>query len=359
MCPAITIDALSMPRAYALDFLRLLASLAIAMGHVTRREHWPGHLHSYLLAGLSSSLFFLLSGFVLAASQGFWKRSLARHAAERAYRLLPPHWFAFALLVPLALTGADRVPTEEFLQVLWWWLPGLQSLMPPGETANGWNYPAWAITPLLIGGLTLPWLRWSRLRERGAVWIVALLVLLYALRLGLTWMAGAPANTGEYHALHTSLWPRVLEVNLGALAALWLERQPAPLGGKDQSFALWSIVCLLLLVVAAEFGGAAGKYYFTHGLCVAPLLALIASAYRNRGLVQAFASHPALAYVASSSLLIWLLHIPVDTYWKRFWVIMDASLEWIHSPVSALLSLAVTISIACLARPLLLWRPFR
>jgi len=57
--------------------------------------------------------------------------------------------------------------------------------------------------------------------------------------------------------------------------------------------------------------------------------------------------------------LIWLFHIPIDTYWKRGWIVMGASMEWVQSFPSALLSLLATLAFACLFRPLLMYRPFR
>ncbi len=348
-----------MPRAHALDLLRLIASLALAVGHLTTDAHLPPWFRAYLLAGLSSTLFFLLSGFAAAISTSFWRDSIGRNAAQRAWRLLPPHWFALGLLLPLAITGEDRISNGELRQTLLWWLPGLQGIMPPGISTIQWNFPAWAITPLLIGGLTLPWMRLARLNTARPITLWLVLATFLALRLAHTLWNGAPAELPTYFQLHFALFPRLLEVYAGALAALLLAHYRARSLERDTSFLLCFVIPIALLVAFTKLGGNAGKFYYTHGLFVPLGLALLAAVYRNQGAVSRIAAHPVLVYLASVSILLWLFHIPIDTYWKRGWLILGASLEWVQSFPSALLSFLATIACASLCRPLLLYRPFR
>jgi peptidoglycan/LPS O-acetylase OafA/YrhL len=348
-----------MPRAHALDLLRLLASLALAFGHLTSDAQIPASFRAYLLAGLSSTLFFLLSGFAVAISTSFWRDSIWRNAAQRTWRLLPPHWFAFGLLLPLAITGEDRISNGELRQTLLWWLPGLQGIMPPGISTIQWNFPAWAITPLLIGGLTLPWMRFARLNTAKPVALWLLLTTFFALRLAHTLWNGAPADLPTYFHLHFALLPRLLEVYVGALVALLLAQHRVKFLERDTSFLLCFAIPIALLIAFTKLGGDSGKFYYTHGLFVPLGLLLLAAAYRNQGAVARLAAHPVLVYLASVSILIWLFHIPIDTYWKRGWLILGASLEWVQSFPSALLSFLATIAFASLCRPLLLYRPFR
>lgn len=348
-----------MPRAHALDLLRLIASLALAVGHLTSDAHLPPWFRAYLLAGLSSTLFFLLSGFAAGISASFWRDSIGRNAAQRAWRLLPPHWFAFGLLLPLAIMGEDRISNGELRQTLLWWLPGLQGIMPPGISTIQWNFPAWAITPLLIGGLTLPWMRLARLDTAKPVALWLLLVTFLALRLAHTLWNGAPADLPTYFQFHFALFPRLLEVYAGAMTGLLLAHRRVRFLERDISFWISFVLPIAMLVAFTKLGGDAGKFYYTHGLFVPFGLLLLAAAYRNQGAVARFASHPVLVYLASVSILIWLFHIPIDTYWKRGWLILGVSLEWVQSFPSALLSLLATIAFASLCRPLLLYRPFR
>lgn len=347
------------PRAHALDLLRLIASLALALGHLTSDGHLPASFRAYLLAGLSSTLFFLLSGFAAAISTSFWRDSIWRNAAQRAWRLLPPHWLAFALLLPLAITGEDRISNEELRQTLLWWLPGLQGIMPPGITTIQWNFPAWAITPLLIGGLTLPWIRFARLDSAKPVALWLLLATFLALRFAHTLEHGTPADLPTYFQLHFALFPRLLEVYAGALAALLLAHHRTRFLEADTSFLLCFIIPIALLMAFTRLGGQAGKFYYTHGLFVPLGLLLLAAAYRNRGTVARIAAQPWLVHLANVSILIWLFHIPIDTYWKRGWLRLGASLEWVQSFPSALLSLLATLAFASLCGPLLRFRPFR
>lgn len=347
------------PRAHALDLLRLIASLALAFGHLTSDAHVPPWFRAYLLAGLSSTLFFLLSGFAAALSTSFWRDSIWRNAAQRAWRLLPPHWFAFGLLLPLAITGEDRISNGELRQTLLWWLPGLQGIMPPGISTIQWNFPAWAITPLLIGGLTLPWMRFARLQTARPMVLWFLLSLCLSLRMAHTLWNGAPADLPAYFQLHFALLPRLLEIYAGAFTGLLLARHSMRFLERDASFLFCFALPIAMLVAFTNLGGAAGKFYCTHGLFVPLGLLLLAAAYRNCGAVARIAGHPVLVYLASVSILIWLFHIPIDTYWKRGCLILGASLDWVQSFPSALLSFGATIASASLCRPLLLYRPFQ
>jgi peptidoglycan/LPS O-acetylase OafA/YrhL len=136
-----------------------------------------------LLGGLSSAFFFLLAGYLGAAAPGLYERPFRQTAARRALRLLPPHWLGFGLMLPFAFAGVDRLPPSEIIQTCAWWLSGWHNLAPKSTFSSHWNYPAWAITPLLLGGLSLYWVRFVRLCEWTAQGLMPLLVLL----LGSVW----------------------------------------------------------------------------------------------------------------------------------------------------------------------------
>jgi len=80
-----------MRRAHCLDALRLLSSLTLATGHVSGAPLVPDWLTSLLLSGLSTTTFFVISGFVTVVSHRFWEMPPVRtghmgNGINRAHR---------------------------------------------------------------------------------------------------------------------------------------------------------------------------------------------------------------------------------------------------------------------------------
>ncbi len=325
-----------MSRAPALDALRLLASLAVLLGHLYPYALLPAEGRRYLLAGLSSSLFCLMSGFVIVSSPSYWTRSFAAALRQRALRLLPPHWLGFALLLPLALLGDDRLPARELLASCLWWLSGLHNLAPPGAVAAAWNPPAWTITPLLLGGISLIWIRWARLRDLPAPVVLGTLLLLLLARFVFAWLPESPR-----HSDHIANLPRLLEVYCGGLAALLVPHAGAWLS-RDLTLAAALSASLTLL---AGFGRP--RFFVTHGVFPVIGLLLVAAAYHNQGIFRRFSSHPSIVLGAQSSVWIWLLHVPLDTLWKRLQIRLGLPTATVEDyPTSILLTLAVSALLA-------------
>ncbi len=305
-----------MPHAYSLDALRLAASLALLLGHLTTERTLPAPWGMLFLGGLSSAFFFLLAGYLGAATPGLFERPYGQTARRRALRLLPPHWIGFVLLLPFALVGSSRLPLAEVIQTCAWWLSGLHNLAPEGTFSRRWNYPAWAITPLLLGGLSLYWVRFVRLREWTAQGLIPLLVLLLGVRMGLDLFPAPPTEVEESIRRHTLTFPRLLEVWAGAVAAILL-RTPPPWLGKDLTLAGLLAASLALLAGGYLMDGREGVYLATHGL-FAPLgILLVASAFHNRGRIYRLCQHPVIVFGGQVSILLWMLHIPVDTIAKH------------------------------------------
>ncbi|MFF1306394.1 acyltransferase family protein [Streptomyces sp. NPDC058307] len=119
-------------RLYAIDGIRLLAALMVAVHHYagTRRVDQPGNrvwdrpvsdvmptvfrFASYGWIGVE--IFFVISGFVICMS--CWGRTPRQFFTSRVIRLYPAYWFAivFTTAVLLALPGVwDRLRTRDVL----------------------------------------------------------------------------------------------------------------------------------------------------------------------------------------------------------------------------------------------------
>ncbi|MDT5041438.1 MAG: hypothetical protein QOE51_2423, partial [Actinoplanes sp.] len=101
------------PRLAALDGLRLIAALAVAVFHYTVAwridgsnlpEHFlPRTVHVSIYGFLGVELFFMISGFVICMSA--WGRTLGDFFTSRVSRLYPAYWIAVLLTSAVALSG--------------------------------------------------------------------------------------------------------------------------------------------------------------------------------------------------------------------------------------------------------------
>ncbi|CAL9443613.1 hypothetical protein SUDANB6_02291 [Streptomyces sp. enrichment culture] len=127
--PAAPAPARAPSRLRALDGLRLLAALMVALYHYGGRggevsQAWgssPKHqfptLHALFSYGcLGVQIFFVISGFVICMSG--WGRSLSSFFASRASRLLPAYWVAVVLVTAvfaLPAVAYDAVSPSDAL----------------------------------------------------------------------------------------------------------------------------------------------------------------------------------------------------------------------------------------------------
>ncbi|WP_239117754.1 acyltransferase family protein [Paractinoplanes ferrugineus] len=113
---------MSTPRLAALDGLRLLAAVAVAVFHLgvgwridgVRPPAYflPTASHWAIYGFLGVELFFLISGFVICMSA--WGRTLGGYFVSRASRLYPAYWVCIAITVTVlvALPISGGVPVE-------------------------------------------------------------------------------------------------------------------------------------------------------------------------------------------------------------------------------------------------------
>ena len=96
----------------------------------------------------------------------------------------------------------------------------MQGLLPFGSFGQLWNFLAWAVTALLIGGVFLPWLKLAKVRNWPIDSSCALLFVLLEIRLALDLLQDTPSSEFESTRRHMAILPQLLEVNAGALAGV-------------------------------------------------------------------------------------------------------------------------------------------
>jgi peptidoglycan/LPS O-acetylase OafA/YrhL len=330
------------PRAHlaALDGLRFLAAMHIVLFH-TLHLSW---LRPVTWGSTSTSLFFILSGFVLAyayAAQAgglrvpvrvFWRRRFARLyplAVLTQLAVIPFVWHHYP--------PDERVPRAAAV------LTGVQGWFP--RFADSFNSPGWSLSVLAFCYLLFPALArvlrgWSTGRlawALAAAWIACLLPTAAAL------LAGAD----EYwrSAVHHNPLSRLPEFVFGVvLARLFVSLPPArvPRGMAAGALALLTAALVLL---------PAGAYPLAHNGLLAPLHGwlIVALAAGGGALARGFAVRP-LRVMGRASYAVFLLHVPLYS-----WVMMPLAPTLTRMPLPVRMAgyagyLALTIVVSWAAQ---------
>jgi peptidoglycan/LPS O-acetylase OafA/YrhL len=292
-------------RFVALDALRGLAALLVVLYHL--RWDWHGHDLVPVRHGFYAvDFFFVLSGFVMAATYGGLRSGadLLRFAVKRAGRLLPLHAAVLAgfVLLELGLSVLDRAglhagrttfagfttPGALLAQasLTFGLIPGLDWL---------WNHPCWSIAveiwTYLLFGLTVLAVR----RGRPLAWILLS-------GLGLAVVARSPAGLAATSG--TALFRCFASFFLGALvhaAYAALRRRGRRLGTGTQQ-----IACIL--AGAAVLLPASSGWSLVIPVAFAGLV--VSLAFDEGGVAQGLSARP-LVRLGDLSYAIYLVHVPV------------------------------------------------
>lgn len=221
--------------------LRLLLATMVALSHA------GVSLRGYHLGVPAVVVFLLLSGYVVAAMLNE-RPPVARFYAERALRLLPPYYAAFALGLACWLAGVASPFLDGAAQPLLW-LAAL--LIVPLNYATLWPAldtftpvpPAWSLGLELQFYLLAPWL----LARPGRMLAAAALTLLIG---GLAQLGALPSDAWGYRLL-----PGNLYIFLSG-ALLWQLRHTQTFSPRTL-LALWATV--LAVAVAAGLRGRWGQ----------------------------------------------------------------------------------------------------
>jgi len=314
----------------ALTGLRFLAAIHVVAFHFGQRW-FPGVVRGLITGGYTAvSLFFVLSGFVLAYSylgrgaggpldkRDFW--------AARVARVYPLHLLALFVMLPLigfAEAGGSWFGCTSVVLLLQSWIPGL---------AMTWNTPAWSLSVEVFFYFIFPWLlpRLERLATRtflpafAGTYLVGLVFPSLAAFLW-DWPRGgaegaplpSPAIVDFVRA--TPLWhlPTFL---LGALlGARFVRRSPAQATAEPRPWVLVTLGGGGLLLALAVFARFIPDPYLHDG-ALAPLQAmLIYGLASGEGSLARLLSSPAMVLLGEASYATYLLHVPLQRWVRLAW----------------------------------------
>jgi peptidoglycan/LPS O-acetylase OafA/YrhL len=309
-------------RLIALEGLRFLAMFHLFLFHrvPVGREALPEWFNAIQLnAHYSTSIFFILSGFILAyvyttpehglkiKDSDFWSR--------RFWRIYPIHVIASTAYLPLYLFGTKSYPITDVLATL---VPNLLLVHAwiPGFPDPIFNVVSWSISVLVFWYAFFPALarRFSQapvakiITAMGLAWVLCLIPPILYISLGL----GESQNGMIYrHLLYTNPIIRFPEFIIGIFAGLLFLRRKAP-------FPRWLEPATMLASVAALLSCNFLPWALTHNGLFAPLQALlIAVVGASSGLFARAFSWKPLQMLGASSLTFYFLNMPLYEYISR------------------------------------------
>jgi len=292
-------------RYLALDGLRGVAALAVVFYHAP----WPTHFSGLALARnayLSVDLFFILSGFVIAANYATKivdAGNLRDFLTRRLFRLYPLHLAVLAALVALETVkwAAQGMAASDVAPFTGPNSPALLAenlLMLQGVGLGGrlgWNSPAWSIGAECVAYVLFAFAALSGLARRS-------LSVLATAGIALLTYFGLAAHLGTLDATFggVGLLRCLAGFSLGVVVFLYA-------GGEKIAPLVVAFAAALALFVMASTSGAAVA-------AVIPVFVLLVAGLRHDrgGVARLLASAPT-QFLGRHSYSIYLTHMPILT----------------------------------------------
>lgn len=316
-----------------LNVLRVLASLYMVMFHL-HPAFLAGPVGVFFSRGASgTSLFFILSGFLLAylyAGRIFGDQAQKKFVSQRWARLLPANVAGLGfLLIAQGLLGHSSVDWSVLAQCL--------LLVQTWDVGNerAMNVPAWSMSCILFFYLIFPVLL-PRIERLKTVQLQLLMLGLWLLSaVGFPELARWPgifeASSWTGH-LHTSPLLRASEFILGMGLAILVRRNGLP--------SVWWFRLSVPAISAVLFFAPGETMSINNGL-FAPLTACLLVGFLRPGpTLSRLGQHPLLRAVSNSSICIFLLHM---TWIEIFnaWLLPRLHMDWNLGLVATLLTAVV------------------
>ena len=320
-----------------LNLLRVLASMYMVMFHL-HPSFLPGPVAVFFSHGTSdTSLFFILSGFLLAhlyVGKTMDDSAQKRFVWRRAARIFPANVVGLLFLLGVqAVTGQVSVnwsTLTECLLLVQTWVVGNEHAM---------NIPAWSMSCLLFFYLIFPVVlpRLERLKTTAlqvvllCLWVLGAVVLPELAR----WPWGFDPSDWTQH-LHTSPLLRSAEFVLGMGVALLVARRGKP--------PVWWFRLAVPLTLALMFFAPGETMAVNNGL-FAPITVMLIVAFVNPGpLLERLGNSGLVRTLASACICIFLLHMTWIGLFNS-WVLPRLHLEWNLWTLGLYLTLVLTSAV--------------
>ena len=313
---------------HILTSLRFLPAAWVVLHHYGEALGGDGPIGRILARGATGvSLFFVLSGFILAINYPSGKLKARSFLAARVARIYPLYLFGLVLALPFFFHGllyrmsfldACRETVHQLvlcLLLVQAWLPDRATLLNPA----GWSLSAemsfyLAFVPVLI------WRPTSQLLDR--TWVSVPLFWVVGLSLTLTWVLLHPGIhpsvwlTGDlaWSAHFLSFHPlmRIPEFLLGVALGRWHLS-----GGKIAHPGALAAFGFIVSSAMVLLGGEIWAIFLHNTMAALPYGLLILGLAQCRGRMVDRLERPFLILLGESSYALYILHIPIHG-WMQY-----------------------------------------
>jgi peptidoglycan/LPS O-acetylase OafA/YrhL len=319
----------------SLTGLRGVAALCVVIGHfslwtlVAPRAEVPSWVLSGAgaLPGIGMSIFFTLSGFVIALSYSHWDWrdrpgfNLVRLFFYRFARLYPA-FLLFAVMIVLRSPqlrdfSNPEVPHVLTMHLLLWqsWLP--ERYLGQGASSDPFHV-SWSISTecglyLLFGLAAITVTMLPTWRNKAAIVAGSLSAIVLAMLLA-AWLFRQDLKPADYTdpqwsswLFYLSPWGISVQFGLGVLAYRLMEAGLS--AGIDLGASYAGAACLIVVYLLCATGGITSQV--PQGLASAIGTALLMAGARSPSLVNRLLSRPAILYVGTVSYSLYLFHFVV------------------------------------------------
>jgi len=276
---------------------------------------------------ISTSLFFLLSGFILAylywGEDGRLITTKRRFWSLRFARVYPIHLIVMTIILLLQVPWylSQDMPLGTLVPSVFATMALVQAWIPPWIPL--WSWPTWTISALVFLYLIMPWLMTvlSRLSRRQMVmsliampFVSSIPTLAYAARMA----AGAPwsMNVDMFVANTPLFWVPYFAAGMLLTRIFSLSRfSPAP---SNPSWFAWGDVAFIIVIAIGCTPGIEQplKFFIRQGLLMPFFMVMVLDLARGKGLMAKVFSLPGTGFLGETgySIFIWQSIILIGSY---------------------------------------------
>lgn len=333
--PEITMDAAQGKnevrggRLLALEGLRAFAAIHIVLYHITpeTNDAW-GNFVSW--GGSQLTLFFSLSGFILAYRYGNQDMNVRQFLINRFFRIYPLLWLSIALILPILKYGIDY-QLSTVLSVV------ISSTAWDGNFSNDLNEPAWFIGAIMFCYILFPALVKLLKPATNSTRTYNVLPLCYLFSAWAAMVQNGDGITVWYNVNRFIFATHAPEFAFGiAMGLNFLQREPAT-GNENlmvrlfgTSLSLWTLAILMSKIV---FDSPYMQVWQANGLLLPLYGGLIWSLAADSDMISKMFKLPVFVELGKVSFSIYILQAAAKSYMFKFFVINGSHLPYSQWPM--------------------------
>lgn len=317
------------PFLHSLNILRIILTLHILSSHIFPHffesigvPNW-GIVLLASSAGLSTQIFFVLSGFILMynyQNQGhpWWKQFIYRMRKIWPTFVIPT---TIACLYFLVLNPNNY--ESDLLQFQWFeWLKSILLLEPWFFDKPVYNIAAWASSVFALGYFTVSCLGEKLLKFGEKAWIPMTVSIAVSIGITLIFLLSNPNSLSgpympfkHYSSLESNFrhFPayRFLEVLTGIFAGVWYRSNPERWRKKSSASGITLSFVLVAVTVIFCMWSPTSTFFVTHGLLLPAVVLLICTYSADSNSLEKLGRTKIMKLGSDYSLAIFFIHWPL------------------------------------------------